>query len=195
MTPDVELDLWRREWQSQGAVPADLRKKVERQSRWMKIGLALDLLVTIVIGGGVIAYALQALRADRLLLAAATWSFIFGAWAFVLTVNRRAWSSAGLDAAGFVDLSLRRCRGALAAIWFAAAFYTIELTFCLAWLYPHVPPPRPSLLDWLFGSWFLNGVWVVTVGFYGFLVWYRIRKNAELAALLQLQRESGSIAP
>ncbi len=33
MNMDMELETWRREWQSETAVPADLRRRVERQSR------------------------------------------------------------------------------------------------------------------------------------------------------------------
>ena len=57
MSLDIELETWRREWQSETAVPPDLRRHVERQSRWLKIGIAADILVTVVIGGGVIALA------------------------------------------------------------------------------------------------------------------------------------------
>ena len=72
MTTDTELDTWRREWQSEAAVPPDLRRRVERQSRWLKIGIAADVMVTAAIGGGVVALAARAPHADMLLLAAAT---------------------------------------------------------------------------------------------------------------------------
>ena len=51
MNVDTELETWRRQWQSGITVPLDLRKKVERQSRFMKIALMGDILVTITIGG------------------------------------------------------------------------------------------------------------------------------------------------
>jgi hypothetical protein len=47
MSMDTELETWRREWQSETAVPADLRRRVERQSRWLKVGIAADILVTV----------------------------------------------------------------------------------------------------------------------------------------------------
>ncbi len=51
MNVDNELEVWRRQWQSDTTVPLDLRRKVERQSRFMKIILFADILVTITIGG------------------------------------------------------------------------------------------------------------------------------------------------
>ena len=82
MSLDTELETWRRDWQSENAVPADLRRRVERQSRWLKIGLAGDILVTVTIGGGVVAAAAVLPQTGMLLLVAATWSFIAIAWAF-----------------------------------------------------------------------------------------------------------------
>lgn len=52
MSLDTELEDWKRDWQAKAEVPADLRRKVERQSRRLKISLAGDVLVTVAIGGG-----------------------------------------------------------------------------------------------------------------------------------------------
>jgi len=46
MNADTELDMWREQWQSETAIPADLRRKVERQSRAMKLGVINAILVT-----------------------------------------------------------------------------------------------------------------------------------------------------
>ena len=55
MKMDLELDQWREQWQSSAETPplSGLSKRVTRQSRLMRIALAGDMLVTIVIGGGV----------------------------------------------------------------------------------------------------------------------------------------------
>jgi hypothetical protein len=76
MNLDTELEAWRSEWQSEAAVPANLRQRVERQSRWMRLMIAGDVMVTVVIGGGTIGLAWRAPQADMVLLAAATWLFI-----------------------------------------------------------------------------------------------------------------------
>lgn len=192
MNGDAELEAWRRQWQSEIPVPADpgaaelraaeLRRKVERQSRFMKIMLAADILVTVGMGGGTIALAARSTGPDWWLLAAFTWIFIAAAWAFSLRVNRGNWRPHAVDTATYLDLAVRRCRGRLAALRFGGALYACQIVFCLGWVYHHQPRPRPALGAWL---WFatvpIDAVWAVTVAFFIFLFWYRRRKLAELA--------------
>jgi hypothetical protein len=185
MSLDTEFETWRREWQSDAAIPPDLRRRVERQSRWLKIGIAGDMLVTTAIGGGVIAVAARAPQPDMLALAAATWIFIAAAWAFRLTVTRGLWSPAAIDTAAFVDLSVRRCGAQLKATAFGAGLFVCEIAFCMAWIHHH-STARPPLVAWLFGSWFNRLVWLVSVVFFVILAWYRRRKRAELAWLASL---------
>ena len=178
MSMDAELELWSREWQSENAVPANLRKAVERQSRWMRIALAADILVTVGIGGAALLLAVRSPRPEYVLLAAVTWFFIAAAWTFSLLVNRGNWSPAALDTAAFVELSVRRCRSRLAAVWFGAALYLVEMAFCLGWLYRYAPRPWTPPWSWLAPA---------TLLFSGGLVWYRRKKRAELAWLLTLR--------
>jgi len=188
MKVDAELEVWRRQWQSGTTVPLDLRRKVERQSRFMKIGLIGNLLVTITIGGATTGWAIRSPQLDIVLLAVATWVFIATAWTFTLTVNRGKWSPSAQDTAAFVELSVRRCRGRLAAVWFAAGLFLIQIVFLLGWVYNYSPEHRTPLLTWLFfGSVPIDIVWLCTVAFFGFLVWYRRRKRSELAYLLSLR--------
>jgi hypothetical protein len=170
MSMDAEWEVWRREWQSETAVRLDLRKIVERQSRWMRIALIADVLVT---------------------LAAMTWLFVAAAWTFALNANRGNWSPSALDTAAFVDLSVRRCRSRLAAVWFGAGLYVSEIAFCLGWIYRHSPEPRTPLWAWLFfGSLTIDVVWAATLAFAGALIWYRRRKRAEIAWLLGLRGQA-----
>jgi hypothetical protein len=185
MNIDTELETWRRAWQSEAAIAPDLRRRVERQSRWLKIAIAGDVLVTIVIGGGVIALAARAPQPDMLLLAAATWSFIAVAWAFRIGISRGLWSPAAMNTAAFVDLSIRRCRAQLRACRFGGGLFVCQLAFCMGWIYRH-SAPRPPLLAWLFGSAFNGVVWLFSLAFFGFLAWYRRKKRAELAWLAGL---------
>ena len=187
MSLDTELETWRGEWQSETAVPPDLRRRVERQSRWLKIGIAADILVTAVIGGGAIALAARSPGPGMLPLAAATWSFIAAAWAFRLIVGRGLWSPAAIDTAAFVDLSIRRCRAQLKATVFGAALFVCEMAFCLGWNYRH-SARRVPLAAWLFGSWFNGLVWLLSLAFFVFLAWHRRKKRAELAWLVGYRR-------
>jgi hypothetical protein len=186
MNLDSELETWRREWQSEAAIAPDLRRQVERQSRWLRMGIAADILVTIVIGGGVLGLAVRSPQPDMLLLAAATWSFIAAAWAFRLTITRGLWSPAAIDTAAFIDLSIRRCRAQLKAMVFGAGLFLCEIVFCMGWIYRH-SAQRGPLPAWLFGS---ISHWVIglfSAVFFVFLARYRRKKRAELAWLIGLR--------
>jgi hypothetical protein len=190
MNVDTELEFWRQQWQSGTTVPLDLRRKVERQSRFMKINLIGEILVTIIIGGATTGWAARSPDAGIVLLAVGTWVYIAIAWTFGLTVNRGSWSPSAQDTAAFIDLSVRRCRGRLAAVWFAAGMFLFQVAFILGWVYHYSPAHLTPLLTWLFfGSIPIDIVWVCTAAFFGFLVWYRRRKRAELAYLLGLQEQ------
>ena len=201
MNTDAELDVWRRQWQSETTVPLDLRKmdlrkRVERQSRLMRMALIGDIVVTIAIGGGITGWALRSPQPDIALLAAVTWLFLAAAWIIALATNRGNWSPSALDTATFVDLSVRRCRSRLVAIRFAAGLFFCEIVFCLAWDYRHIPEPRKPLLTWLFFSSLpMDFVWLATLAFFGSLVWYRRKKRAELAYLLDLRQQVDELPP
>jgi len=189
MNADRELEIWREQWQSDASIPADLRRKVERQSRLMKIGLIGNGVVTVVIGGGSIAWALLSKDSAVALLAAVAWLFLAAAWTFVLTVNRGLWRPYAMDAAAFVDLSVKRCQGALKAVWFAGVLFVAEIAFNLSWIYLHSNPHQTWLRWLLFGSVRIEIVWICAVVFFSLLVWYRRRKSRELAWLLGLREE------
>ena len=177
MNMDTELEGWRREWQTEAGVSPGLRRRVERHTRFMRLMLLSELLVTAVIGGGVAVLAVRSPRPDMLVLALGTWTFIAAAWIFALVTRRGLWSPSALTTAAFIDLSIRRCRAALAASIFGTVLYFCEIAFCLAWIY------RRAGLDAGFVA-FIGGVSVV---FIALVFWYRRRKRAELAYLLGLQ--------
>ena len=188
MSIDTELELWREQWQSHAEVPADLRRKVERQSNLMKIALFGDILATITIGGSTAAWAVRSPQAEIILLAAVTWLYIAAAWAFSLAVNRGNWTPSAENTAAFTDISVRRCKSKLAASRFAAGLFVFQIVFVLSWVYRNSPAHLAPVGNWLFfGSIPIDIVWVCTAVFFGFLVWYRRRKRAELAWLLALQ--------
>ena len=80
--------------------------------------------------------------------------------------------------AEFVNLSIRRCRGRLAASRFGVWLYFAEVAFCLTWLYrdPARRVPAPAVI---FG--------VVTPLFLIGLARYRRKTREELAGLEELQ--------
>lgn len=109
----------------------------------------------------------------------AVWVFLAAAWTFAIVSRRGAWSPAALTTAEFVDLSIRRCRGKLAAVRFGIGLYFAEMAFCLTWLYrdPARRVPAPAII---FG--------VVTPAFLFGVARFRRKTRAELAGLLELLR-------
>ena len=189
MNTDIELEVWREQWQADPVVPPNLRRSVKTQSRLMKIGLIADTVVTVVMGGGTTLWALRSPGTGRGLVAAATWFFLAVAWTFALVSKRGLWAPSAIDTASFVDLSIRRCRAALAATWFGAGLFVSEVAFGLGWIYRHSDEPQP-LLTWLwFSSLRIDIVWICTLAFFGAIVWYRRKKKLELTSLLTLRSE------
>jgi len=185
MNVDLELETWRREWQSVSVTPPDLRKRVERQSRFLRLEIAADILVTLGIGVPTAGWAMVSPQADIVVLAVFTWMLLAVAWAFRLRITRGNWTPASLDTRAFVDFLIGRCRAQLAAIRFGAILFAVNLTFSLAWVYQHRPRPH---IAWF--SWPLDLVWLATVAFYIFLPWWNRRKKRELAWLLGIQEQT-----
>ncbi|MEI9976016.1 MAG: hypothetical protein WDO73_30530 [Ignavibacteriota bacterium] len=160
MKPDLELEAWREEWQTNAKVPADLRRKVARGSRHMRLTLAAEVLVTVTIGGGSTLWAAVDPQAEMLVLAGAVWLFLAAAWTVAIVTRRGTWSPAAITTADYVDLSIRRCRGKLAAIRFGIALYFAEMVFCLTWLYrdPERRVPTPAIIFGIVTPIFLVGV-------------------------------------
>src|ERR1017187_863590 len=109
MKLDAELELWREQWQSSREAPVltGLRKRVARESLYMRIMLMADVLVTVVIGGATLALAMRNPRPATIILAAATWLFITVAWIFGLSNRKAAWSPSASATSAFLDLSIR----------------------------------------------------------------------------------------
>lgn len=178
MKPDLEFYAWRAQWQADTEVPADLRRKVERGSRNLRLLQALEVLITVVLGGGSTLLAAMDRRIEMVVLSAAVWLFFGVAWTFAIMNRRGIWSPAAVSTTDFLNLSIRRCQRRLASSGFGAGLYFVEMAFCLAWLYwdPARRVPLPAII---FG--------VVTPIFVVGLVRYRRKTRAELERLLELQ--------
>lgn len=185
---DLELAEWRAEWRNETAVPPDLddvlRRKVDRQSRWMRIMRLSEVLITVVFGGGTAAWALRSGQVSVVVLAALTWVSLVLAWKISLANTRGLWSPAAETNSEFVGLSIRRCQAQVRSSAGAAILYLFNLSFALTWVYvdQKILPLRAFLL-----SWRVCVVWAVTLTFFVWLVSYRRAKQAELIRLLNLR--------
>jgi len=198
MKLDAELEGWRQQWQADPAtiVPGDLRardlrEKVERQSRFMRLLVVADCCVTVGIGGGAIAWAVLAPGTETVLLAAATWIFVAVAWVFGLSNRRGTWHPEGSTTSAFLELSVRRARRRLSAAKFGAGLYVVEIVFCLAWIFHYHSLRSPLALGTFLTSVPVIAVELCTIVLAGVLVWYCRRRRDELAYLLSLQRQLG----
>jgi hypothetical protein len=177
--PDLELESWRAQWQAEVEVPVDLRRKVAHGTRNMRLMVALEVLVTVAVGGGFTEPAVVDPRAENLVLAGAVWLFLAAAWIFAIYSRRGTWSPSAPTTAEFVDLSIRRCRTRLTSLRFGLWLYFAEMVFCLTWLYrdPARRVPGPAIIFAVLTPIFLFG-----------MAWYRRRTQAELQRLLDLTR-------
>jgi hypothetical protein len=114
MKSENELEIWRREWQSQPRTPIDLIRKVEQQTVHMKYYRLMEYLVTIVMGGGTVAAAIITRDPNVALLAVGTVVAIALAWRFVLKHTRGLWTPGAPTTEAYIDLSIRRCRWMIA---------------------------------------------------------------------------------
>ncbi len=182
MKLDLELAQWREQWQASPEAPplTDLSKRVARQSRFMRIALAGDILVTLVIGGGTIVLAILNARPATTILAAGTWILIVAAWIFGLSNRRNTWSPAASTTAAFLDLSIRRAQSNLRAATFGAILYAVNMTFCLSWIYHESGSLSKTLMITIAG---------ITILFLAAVQIYRRKKRSDMHYLLNLQRE------
>jgi hypothetical protein len=186
MNQNVELDRWRLLWQARAEGPdaVDLRDRVERETRRRKAALVLPVSVTVIIGGWMTARALTSVTVEDIVFAIETWLFIGVTWAGALWVERGTWQPLGEATNAFLEISIRRCRSAIAGMRLGVCLYVGQLAVMLAL--------KRSLLA--IGWMELVTAWpVVAIGWIGlpvFLVasaWFIRRKRTELRRLVELR--------
>ena len=186
MNSDLELETWCQEWQREAPVLPDLRRRVERESRWLRALRLSETAVTLVFGGGTILWAMRSAHADVWVLATFTWISIAMAWGFSLLNTHTLWAPVAESNSDFIDLSIRRCKAQIRATAFSVVLYLFNLSFTLAWVYrAQATLPVGAFLR----SWNVCVVWAASLIFFVWLVWHRRRKQAELAQLLNLREE------
>lgn len=178
MSANDELELWRRQWHSQAAVPIDLIRKVERETVAMRKDRIVSILVTIIIGGGMTVWALLTPSLQIILLACGTWLFIVIVWAFSLANTRGIWSPAARTTASYIDLCIRRCHRKLDALRFSGIIGFLFILFVVI-----IKPPS-DLWDLLFLLSFMIVFSIVMA-----LIFRRQKTQDELTYLLNLQRQ------
>lgn len=186
MNVDLELESWRHQWQAESAVAADLKARVERETRAMRRAVLGEIIVTVVFCGGAVAWALLSRRADTLVLAIGVCLFTAIAWGISFLMRRDAWAPSTSTSSAFLDLSILRCRRRREALIAESALYVIILGFNLAWIYVDRPesPPVATFLAGRDIAW----VWAITAALGVAAVRRRARLSRELEALTNLRQ-------
>jgi hypothetical protein len=192
MSTDVELENWRRQWQSK-AVPASdadaaerLRRRVLRETRWIKLGLIAPVLVTVVIGGAMI---LRALRSEQSLdawLAVETWTFITIIWAGSLWIARGTWRPLADTTTAFVDLSIRRREANFRGAIFGLCLYVAQVGFIVLVLGRVSPGGIVGLVT---SGFLIVAGWIGVPFGLAALYCFRRRQRRELEHLHELKRQ------
>jgi hypothetical protein len=189
MTFDSELETWRADWQSAGEIPLELRRRVERHIRAGRHTWWLPVTVTVVMGGGTLAWAVASGERVAVQTAAATWLFIALTWATSLSILRYFGGRSRPDATttmSYLDFAVRVCRSTRAGVVAGAVLYALFCGFMLVWRF------QTGSFETA-GAYLLSGRVVVTaavtmlLGVTGWR-WHR-RLDVELASLLAMRRQ------
>jgi hypothetical protein len=189
MQADVELGLWQRQWKSASHDTAGLKQRVERETRAMRRFVLGEIAVTIVFGGGSLAWAALSPRTDALVLALGVWAFIAMAWTISFLLRRGAWAPVAATTTAFLELSILRCRRRRESIVAQSVLYVLIVGFDLTWIYLARPSRAASGVTAFLTSGEIAWVWAVTLGLAATAVWQRRRLGRELEMLTRLRRQ------
>jgi hypothetical protein len=189
MSVDPELDTWRHQWQAQDAVPAGVRRRVERDVLAMRLGFLSAVAVTVIFGGGTAAWAILSGEAEIVILAVATWVFIVVTWVVALTIEgglgQRKPASA--TTAAFVDFSITRRVATRRAIVAAAVLYAAFAAFMLSWRFRYPAGEAPTdVWSYLAAVWIF---WTITALLAVLAVWRWRALGRELEVLHDLRHK------
>ena len=185
MQPDVELETWRRDWQAGSVVPADVTQRVERETRMMRRFVVAEIAVTVVFGGGSLAWTALSHRRGVI----AIWAFIAIAWTISWLLRRGAWGPVTTTTTAFLELSILRCRRRREAVIAQCVLYVMILSCDLAWIYFH----RAQQVSLGVATFLTTGsvlwVWMITAALAIVAVWQRRRLGRELKNLTNLRHQ------
>src|SRR5262245_33158487 len=127
---DDELEVWRKQWQSQRTVTIDLIRRVERETIYMRLGRWAYLAPVAVAVATTVAAILDG-RIDAIVFAAGMWAFVgIGSW-FVVRNQKGIWAPAAETTAAYLDLSIERCHRRLRDFRFGRVLAPLITAFVL----------------------------------------------------------------
>ncbi len=131
---DEELNMWRKEWHTQPAVPIELIRKVERQTVYMRLGkwvLILPLLILLTATVGAVMYPTPV----NIILTVGMWVFTLILGATDIRKRKKLWEPAAETTAAYLELSIERCRHQSAQLRVVKFAIPLMTAFILVALY------------------------------------------------------------
>jgi hypothetical protein len=189
---DDELEVWRRAWHSQPAIPIELIRMVERKTVEMRMDWHSQIAPALIGVGTIVAAVIQQ-TVPWILLAIGTWLFIILGWVFIITLRRGVWAPAAETTTAYVDLSIERCRRELKHIRYGSVMAVLLTIFVLVSDYQILRHAGSlnSARDFVV---FAIATVIVAIATSGILVYQakkRRKTEMELRYLLDLQRQLG----
>jgi hypothetical protein len=180
---DLEVlgSVWRTEVPT---VPVDLPRRVRRQSTWMRVHAAIDLLVSVTFLGTSSWWAVAHPTPEFVVLAIGVWIITLSALIYSFANRAGTWEATGQNTGAYLTLCLRRCRAGLAAIRFGFYLVAVEVVLLTGWhaWYWSTRNPPPAVQTWLLAA-------CLPAAFLIALLALRAHRRRELARLESLERE------
>jgi hypothetical protein len=193
---DDELETWRREWHAQPTVPLDLIRRVERQTLYMRLDWAAQVLPALV-GASTVIAAVVVRTLAWIVLASGIWVFIIVGWWFMNQNMKGTWAPVAETTAAYVGLSIERCRRKLTSLRFDMAFAVLLTAFVILMVYRVLA--SAGVLRTVANFMFMYAAFLLAIAAVVFMVLAQLRKRrkteSELAYLLELQRKLENVRP
>jgi hypothetical protein len=197
MMVDPELEQWSELFRSEQSVQTEIAARAQRALRRFRLWIYAELMVTVLMGGGAIFWALRAHQTSVTLLAIWVWISLAAAWLFRLFNDWNDFTGVAVATGSYLAILRRRLRSNLRAAEFGGVLFFVQLGVTSAWVFRELRCQSPiSLREYLALP--ANIVFAIgTVVFCVWLVLYRRKLKKEIAELKKLQPEldEESISP
>jgi len=194
MISDPELDQWSELWRSGEPFDARLAERARKAVWRFRVWIYLEVLVTVLMGGGFTMWAVRAHQTPVTVLAIWVWLSLAAAWVFRLISDWNDFTGAAVATGSYLAVLLRRLRSSLRAAEFGGVLFVVQLIVTSLWAFVELNRQgHVSLGDYLALP--ANVVFAFgTVAFAFWLVRYRRRVRWEIGELEKMGKELGNDA-
>ena len=126
MISDPELDQWSELWRSSETANAQIAERARKAVWRFRIWIYLEVLVTVIAGGGVTAWAVRAQQPPVTFLAIWVWISLAAAWIFRLISDWNDFTGAAVATGSYLATLLRRLRSSRRAAEFGGILFSFS---------------------------------------------------------------------